>query len=58
MNPVRNSSGALNPAEIILELNPTAKQWGIISNGVKVHRSNATRFLFHEGFILRLQILR
>jgi hypothetical protein len=40
MNPVRNSSGALNPAGIILELNPTAKQWGIISNGVKVRRSD------------------
>ena len=38
MNPVRNSSGALNPAGIILELNPTAKQRGIISNGVKVRR--------------------
>jgi len=35
VNPVRNSSGALNPAGIILGLNPVAKQRGIISNGVK-----------------------
>jgi hypothetical protein len=40
MNPVRNFSGALNPAGIILELNPIAKQWGIIFNGVKVRRSD------------------
>jgi general secretion pathway protein A len=39
INPVRDSSGALNPAGIILRSNPaisgTAEQWGIISNGVK-----------------------
>ena len=35
VNPVRNSSGALNPAGIILKSNPAAEQWGIISNGVK-----------------------
>ena len=35
VNPVRNSSGALNPAGIILKSNPTAEQRGIISNGVK-----------------------
>jgi hypothetical protein len=44
MNPVRNHNGALNAAGIILELNPTAKQRGIISNGVKLcrfdHRGN------------------
>jgi len=39
VNPVRNSSGALNPAGIILESNPlesnpAAEQRGIISNGV------------------------
>jgi len=34
VNPVRNSSGALNPAGIIVESNPAAKQRGIISNGV------------------------
>jgi hypothetical protein len=38
MNPVRNSSGALNPAGMILELNRTAKHRAIISNGVKVRR--------------------
>ncbi|MDI7260347.1 MAG: hypothetical protein QME90_10555 [Thermodesulfobacteriota bacterium] len=36
VNPVRNSSGALNPAGIILKYNPTAEQRGIISNGVKL----------------------
>jgi glycosyltransferase involved in cell wall biosynthesis len=36
VNPVRNSSGALNPAGIILKSNPAAEQRGIISNGVKV----------------------
>jgi len=34
VNPVRNSIGALNPAEIVLKCNPTAEQRGIISNGV------------------------
>ncbi len=34
VNPVRNSSGALNPAGIILRSNPAAEQRGIISNGV------------------------
>ncbi len=34
INPVRNSSGALNPAGIILKPNPAAEQQGIISNGV------------------------
>ena len=34
VNPVRNSSGALNPAGIILKSNPAAVQRGIISNGV------------------------
>jgi len=37
-NPVRNSSGALNPAGIILKSNPAAEQRGIISNGVKVKK--------------------
>ena len=36
VNPVRNSSGALNPAGIILKSNPAAEQWGIISNGVNL----------------------
>ena len=34
VNPVRNSSGALNPTGIILKCNPAAQHWGIISNGV------------------------
>jgi hypothetical protein len=34
-NPIRDSSGALNPSGIILRSNPVAEQWGIISNGVK-----------------------
>jgi hypothetical protein len=49
MNPVRNSSEALNPAlrggtpygaepGIILKSNPAAEQGGIISNGVKRRR--------------------
>jgi hypothetical protein len=40
VNPVRNSSGALNPAGIILKSNPAAEQWGIISNGVKGGKKN------------------
>jgi len=35
VNPVRNSSEALNPAGIFIK-NPAAEQWGIISNGVNV----------------------
>ncbi|TSC92554.1 MAG: DNA polymerase III subunit gamma/tau [Candidatus Berkelbacteria bacterium Licking1014_7] len=35
VNPVRNSSGALNPVGIILKSDPAAEQRGIISNGVK-----------------------
>jgi alkylation response protein AidB-like acyl-CoA dehydrogenase len=34
VNPVRNSSGALKPAGIILKCNPATEQRGIISNGV------------------------
>jgi len=36
VNPVRNSSEALNPAGIFIKSNPAAEQWGIISNGVNV----------------------
>jgi hypothetical protein len=36
VNPVRNSSGALNPAGIIIKPNPAAEQRGIISNGVNI----------------------
>jgi hypothetical protein len=32
VNSVRNSSGALNPAEIIPKYDPVAEQWGIFSN--------------------------
>ncbi len=35
VNPVRNSSGALNPAGVIIKPNPATEQRGIISNGVK-----------------------
>ncbi len=44
VNPVRNSSGALNPAGIILKSNPAAEQRGIISNGVN------SPFLKHVSF--------
>jgi hypothetical protein len=37
VNPVRNSSGALNPAGIILKSNPATEQRGIISNWVKMN---------------------
>jgi len=40
VNPVRNSSGALNPAGIILKSNPAAEQRGIISNGVNEGATN------------------
>jgi putative ABC transport system permease protein len=36
VNPVRNSSGALNTAGIIPKSNPTMEQPGIISNGVNI----------------------
>jgi hypothetical protein len=35
VNPVRNSSRALNPVGIVPKCNPAAEQRGIISNGVK-----------------------
>lgn len=35
VNPIRNSSGALNTSGIILKSNPSTEQRGIISNGVK-----------------------
>jgi len=48
VNPVRNSSGALNPAGILLKRNPAAEQRGIISNGVNsvkgVNRIDIIRF--------------
>jgi len=36
VNPVRNSSGVLNPAGIGLNSNPAVEQRGIISNGVNI----------------------
>ena len=39
VNPVRNSSRALNPAGIIVKSNPDAEHRGIISNGVNVEKS-------------------
>jgi len=45
VNPVRNSNGALNPAGIILGLNPAAKQRGIISNGVNLYHANSAEAL-------------
>jgi len=36
VNPVRNSSGALNPAGIIIKPDSAAQQRGIISNGVNI----------------------
>jgi len=38
INPVRNFSGALNPAGIILKSNSAAEQGGIISNRVNLGR--------------------
>jgi hypothetical protein len=37
VNPLRNSSGALNPAGIFLKPNPASEQLAIISNEVKAH---------------------
>jgi hypothetical protein len=46
VNPVRNSSGALNHAGIILvECSPAAEQQGIISNGVNLISR------FHESIL-------
>jgi hypothetical protein len=52
VNPVRNSNGALNPSGIILKLNPTAEQWGIISNGVKRYRQEIWDYIeYREGLV-------
>jgi len=45
VNPVRNSSGALNHAGIILGCSPAAEQQGIISNGVNLINR------FHESIV-------
>jgi hypothetical protein len=36
VNPVRNSSGALSLAGMILKCNPAAELLGILSNGVNI----------------------
>jgi hypothetical protein len=48
VNPVRNSSGELNPAGIILKSNPAAEQRGIISNGVNARTNEAYRYHMRE----------
>jgi C4-dicarboxylate transporter DctQ subunit len=68
MNPVRNSSGASNPARIILEPDPAAEQRPIISNGVnrwervdgtieQVEQTLLVTFLGFMIFIAFLQII-
>jgi hypothetical protein len=47
VNPVRNSSGALNPAGIVLKCNPAAERRGIISNGVKKSFPKMLRFFYN-----------
>ena len=49
VNPVRNSSGALNPAGVIIKPNPATEQRGIISNGVKFNKGGRQEdsFLVH-----------
>jgi intracellular sulfur oxidation DsrE/DsrF family protein len=53
VNPVRNSSGAINPAGFILKPNPGAEQRGIFSNGVKVNTGAVGRIiqLIQEGYV-------
>jgi hypothetical protein len=48
VNPVRNSSGALNPAGIIIKPDPVAEQRSIISNGVKVGNGTAKPAIIGE----------
>ena len=51
VNPVRNSSGALTPAGIILKSNPAAEQRDIISNGVnEIRRSMVDPSTLCENF--------
>jgi len=53
INPVRNSSRALNPAGIILKSNPVSEQRSIISNGVKIGQRGFTPHLIKgAGFTL------
>jgi len=51
VNPIRNSSGALNPAGIILKSNPAEEQRGIISSGVN---DREMKFFFELLFNLFL----
>ena len=51
--PVRNSSGALNPAGIILKSDPAAEQRGIISNGVNENKIDATNLRLEDTTTLR-----
>jgi hypothetical protein len=51
VNPVRNSSGALNPAGIILKSNLATERRGIISNGVN---NREMKFFFELLFDLFL----
>ncbi len=44
VNPVRNFSGALNPAGIVLTSNLFAQQRGVISNGVKNYKREEVPF--------------
>jgi hypothetical protein len=60
VNPAKNSSGALNPAGITLKsdltIGGTAKQWGIISNGVNPSRANNPNDTELAGYsMLRMQ---
>jgi integrase len=54
VNPVRNSSGTLNPAGIILKSNLAAEQRGIISNGVKGAKGRKDRYTLLSEKALQL----
>ena len=58
VNPVRNSSGALNPAGIILKCNPAAEQRSIISNGVKGGKAQAAGIRKRSKFKSRSPLSR
>ena len=49
VNPVKNSSGALNPAGIILKSNPAAELRGIISNGVNNRRTGVSPVILSKN---------
>ena len=49
VNPVRNSSGALNPGGIVLKCNPASEQRGIISNGVKIFEAAGCTYVRTQG---------